>query len=106
MLVLGNAVVLGILGVLIYARVSVGPMMGRGISASEFSRPYISLITTSGIVGLLALAATTLFWMAGLLWIPDLKHYGRKDRAVRLTLIVIPLWFALIYLLGRILLEK
>ena len=67
MLMLGNAVVLAILVVVIYARISVGAMMGRGPSPSEFAEPYISLIATSGVVGLLALAATAPYWLVGLL---------------------------------------
>ena len=79
-LTLGNAMVLAILVVVIYARLSVGAMMGRGSSPSEFAEPYISLIATSGVVGMLALVATGLYWFVGLLWIPALRRHAGRDK--------------------------
>ena len=103
MLMLGNAVVLAILVVVIHAKISVGPMMGRGPSPSELAEPYISLIATSGVVGLLTLAATGLYWLVGLLWIPALSRHADRDKMTKLSLIMIPLWSFLIFLLSRIL---
>jgi len=90
-LTLRNAVVLAILVVVIYARISVGAMMGRGPSVSEFAEPYIWLIVNSSLVGWLALAATSLYWVVGLLWTPALRHHDSSDRIIKLSVTMIPL---------------
>ena len=103
MLALGNAIVLAILVVVVYTRVSVGAMMGRGISVSELAGAYISLIATSGGVGLLVLAAISLYWAIGLRWIPVLRNHAGEHSMMKLSLVVIPLWFFLIFLLSKVL---
>ncbi len=103
-LILGNVVVLAILAVIVYARLTVGEMLGRGPSPSEFAAPYIVLIITSGAIGLLALAATVLYWLVGLFWVPSLRCQSNKSKMImmmKLSLVVIPLWFFLVFLLSR-----
>jgi len=79
----------------------------RGASPSEWSGPYFPLIWLSGIVGLLALEATGLFWVLGLSWMPSLRNHPRRDFVLKLSLVALPLGSFIMWglLIGILLVE-
>ncbi len=101
LLVLGNTLALGLVALVAYARHVTAPTRG-GISASEFLEGLPTLLIVGpGVVGLLALALTSLYWLVGLLWIPTLAGPA-PGRIMRISLIFVPLWLTGLFAILRL----
>lgn len=93
-LVLGNAALLSIIGIVTYAKVTFG---GHGVSASEYLVNFLPMIARAMTLGVAALAAVGLYWMMGLALVPTLRCEGGAGRAMKISVVLIPLAFALLY---------
>lgn len=91
-----GAVALGCLALAIYARRVTAPTNG-GISASEYGESFYPLIADSTKIGLLALLATCLYWLAGMIWVPALRRSSRSRLLMKLSLALLPVGFAIAY---------
>lgn len=102
-LVLINFIVLTYAGVVIYARLTVGSMMGRGPSVSEEVDLIVAILSlwNSCFIGLIMLAATVLYWLIGLHRVPELTHNSNHNRIMKTSLIIIPLTFSIAYMIIR-----
>lgn len=101
LLSLGAAMMASYAVLLIYARreyaareVHGETIVPSGISASEYFKMHAPLITDAGRVGLLVLLLTALYWLVAIRWLPP---SAVSKRLMPLSLIAVPLLFALLY---------
>lgn len=98
LLVLVNAMLLGAVAVILWAIYLTAPTRG-GISGSEYIEAWdaFRFVIHPGAAGLLALAVTTLYWFAGLRWLASGDLTRKSAWALRISLVLVPLSFALLY---------
>lgn len=104
-LVLANTIAMAFIIVALYARISVGPMMGRGPSVSEVIERFGPMVMISGMIGLAALIATALYWAIGLIGIPGFRSQEEYETKMKLSLVIIPLWFFVLFFFVKIFLQ-
>ncbi len=101
-LVLSNIAVLSILAVYVYAQIKVAPLMGRGPSIGEFLQPYVNAIFQIGIVGIVGLLLTAMYWW----WVESGKKPDHSDtdrrRVVQISLMLVPSWLMIIYFVAKV----
>jgi len=100
LLILLTVTTILVLLVIAYVQITYGGNWGRGISPSEFAMPIISLIFLSTMVGLVTLVLTAAFWL--IVISRATKFAAKRINLIRLSLILVPLWLALVFFVGRV----
>lgn len=94
---LANAVCMGFVALLYWARQATFGSGIYGISPSEYFAGHTSIVTRAGAVGFFALVVTSLYWLAAVRMSGPSGMSARAERWMKGSLALIPLWLALIY---------
>ena len=90
------ALLAALAALLFWSRHVTAPTRG-GISAGEYFGGHLPVLLLAGRAGLLGLAATGLYWALGLLLVPALRARVGGGLAMKASLVLAPLWLALVY---------
>ncbi len=93
--------ILALLGCLTYAETVADPM-GWGRSVSDIAFPLVYIVLVSAFIGVVILIVTLIYWAIRHRLNPQLGSKYREKRAIKLTLILLPLVFYLLTFLAMI----
>ena len=93
---LAGSFVLAYIIVAFYSRAQVAPLMGRGISATDFAAPYFFVINRGAMLGLLIAVCTLAYWrLRRLLPTGTAQSSNTRDTFLRFMLLFAPVLVAL-----------